>query len=130
MKVTALDGREYRELGYEIRPIKRENPEDRVTYPELTILNLPFGSQISGAKSQNDWSKFGTPDDIIRIYALVPSKPPGSHLTDTFGTRKYAIYVFPTGGIIKLPQDAEKLTIVKENAGEFIWHIYISLNML
>jgi len=122
-KVTAEANVSYKELGYIINPITRNGPYDPVGYPQENIIELPMGAQISGAKSQNDWSKFNTPDDVIRIYALVPLTV---HNEIPTVTEKRLIYVFPTGGIINVPSDAEKITIVKEGNGSLIYHIYAS----
>jgi hypothetical protein len=113
-------GTKYVEYGYVIMPIQRETEKDQVRYPEKTVFKMPQGAQISGTKSQNDASKFNTFDDIIRIYALVPQHSIGKEEERT-------IYVFPTGEDIETDKDAEKLTIVKEGRGDYIWHIYVAV---
>lgn len=119
-KIKASAYIKYKELGYVIRPIIRNTAEAPVTYASHSALVLPKGSQISGAKSQKDASKFNTFDDIIRIYALVPQEQVES--------AQYDIYIFGTGEEFILPHDAEKLTIVKESEGNFIFHIYWRLS--
>ena len=118
-KVIIKANTKYQELGFVIMPKIREHGNVPVEYPVENIIQLPIGSRISGAKSQNDWAKFGVPDDVIRIYALVPEG-----LVSKENLENHLIYVFPTGKTIEIPQDAEKLTICKISKGEFIFHIY------
>ena len=115
--VIAKAGIKYKEIGFVIYPIPRITPNDIVTYPYENYINVPVGSQISGAKSQNDWAKFGTPDDIIRIYTLVPD-------IKEVETIQHTIYVVPTGMQVEFSMDVKKLTIVKEKDGGNIFHIY------
>jgi len=121
-KPRAYPGITYVEWGYVIKPIERKTEFDGVGYPFQNIIEIPKGGVISGAKSQNDWSKFGTPDDIIRIYARIPVD------NVTFKPKEeldaHYIFVVGTGTPFKVPKIAEKLTIVKESGGDFIWHIY------
>lgn len=115
-KVIMEPFKEYVEYGYVILPIQRNGPDDRVMYPVHTVIQMPKGYQLSGAKSQNDIVRFGSFDDIIRIYALVPANETEMVNVD--------IFVIPTGMPFTAQIKLSKLTIIKEAEGEFIWHIY------
>lgn len=115
-KVSASKGISYVEYGYIIKPLVRLNASEGVKYPFKNTFMMPKGYQLSGAKSQNDASRFDTFDDVIRIYALVPYNEKEQEEVE--------IYVFPTGLPFTAPDNLQKLTIVKEYDGELIFHIY------